>query len=86
MTELLRFLVRERKNLLHPRGVGDVAGHLLIRSVSHLLFHFHADRIQVESHSLKHAHSHPLAKLDQTKQEMLGSNVVVVESVCFFPR
>ena len=42
-----------------------------------------ADGLEVEAHLLEDAHGHALPQLDQTEQEMLGADVVVVEAVRF---
>ena len=51
-----------------------------------MLFHFHPDRLKIESHFLQYIDRNALAKFDQAEQKMLGSDVIVVESVGFLAR
>ena len=83
MIERLGFFARQRENLLHARRVGNVANHLCLRSGADLLLDLHADRLQIEPHLLEDVDSDALAKLDQTKQKMLGPDVIMVKPVGF---
>src|SRR5205809_4683184 len=83
MTELLRFLPREREHFLYARRVRDVAHHLRLRSGTDLLLHFHPYRLEIEAHLLQDVHGHALTQFDQAEKQVLGAHVVVVESVGF---
>ena len=50
---------------------------------THLLLHLHAHRFKIKPHLLKHIDGDALPQLDQTKQQMLGPDIVVVEAVSF---
>ena len=84
MVERLRFLAREREDLLHARRVGNVADHLRLRAGADLLLDLHADGLEVEPHLLEDIDGDALAELDQPEQQVLGAHVVVVEAVGFF--
>ena len=86
MIQRLGLLGGEREHFLHPRRVRNVTDHLLIRTGAHLLLDFHADGFQIEAHLLEHVHGDALAQLDQTEQQMLGANEVVVETIRLLAR
>ena len=50
MVERLGLLAGQGEDLLHARGVGDVAGHLGLRAGADLLLDLHADGLEVEAH------------------------------------
>src|ERR1017187_439271 len=81
--ELFRFLLRQRENLFHARRVGNVADHLGLGAGADLLLHFHADSLEIQAHLLENIDGDALAQLDETKQQMLRTHVVVVETVRF---
>ena len=54
-----------------------------LRAGTDLLLDLHADRLEIESHLLKHIDGNALTQLDQTEKQMLGADVVVVETVGF---
>ncbi len=84
MIERLRFLAGERQHFLHPRRVGNVADHFRFRSGADLFLDFHAHGLEIESHFLENVDRNALAELDQSEQEMLGADVIVIEAVRFF--
>ena len=86
MIERLGFLAREGEDLLHARGVGDVARHLGVRAGADLLFHLDADGLQVEPELLQHVDRDALAELDQPEEQVLGAHVIMVEAVGFLAR
>jgi Zn-dependent protease len=82
----LGLLRRERKHLLHPRGVRDVAGGLLFLAAADFLLDLLPDRVEVQTHLLEHVHRDALTQLDQPQQQMLGADVVVVEAIRLLAR
>ena len=84
VVELLGFLLRKREDLLHARCVGNVADHLGLGSGANLLFHFHADGLEIEAHFLEDVDGDSLAQFDEAKKQMFRAHVVVVEPVRFF--
>ncbi len=84
VVESLCLLVRESQHFFHSRSVGNIPRDFLVRASPHLLLNLHSDRLQIEPHPLKHADCDSLPELYQSKQEMLGTNVVVVEAVSLF--
>ena len=71
--EILCLFLRQRDHLFDARGVRDVAGHFLVGPGAHLLLHFQADGLQIETHLLEHIHGHALPEFDQTQQQMFGA-------------
>jgi hypothetical protein len=83
MIEAFGFLARERQDFLDARRVRNIADHLRLRPAANLLFDLHADSFHVQPHLLEDIHGHPLAKLDETEQQMLGTQIIMIEAVCF---
>src|SRR5436309_10726086 len=83
MIERVRFLPRQREHFFDARRVWDVADHLRLRAGTDLFLHFHPHRLEIESHLLQDVDCHALAELDQPEKQMLGADVVMVESVGF---
>ena len=83
MLERLRLFAGQGQYLLHTRRVGDIPSHLVFLTGANLLLDLLANRFQIQSHFLEHIHGHSLTKLDETEQQMLGPDVVVVEAVGF---
>jgi hypothetical protein len=79
--EGLGFFAGQSENLLHAGGIGDIAGDLGVGSGADLLFDFHPNRFQIEPHFLKNIDGDALSKLDQAKENVFRSHVVVVEAV-----
>jgi len=79
----LSFLAGQSQNLFHAWGIGDIAGDLGVRSGADLLFHFHPNRFQIESHFLKDVDGDALSELDQAEKDVFRAHVVVVEAVGF---
>ena len=50
---------------------------------ANLLLHFHSHGLEVETHLLQNVHRHALPQLDQSEQQMLGADVIMVEAVGF---
>ncbi len=84
MIERFRFLAREREDFFHARRVRNVADHLGLRPGTDLLLDFHPHGFEVETHLLQDVDGNALPELDQTKQQMLGPDVIMVEAVSFF--
>ena len=82
MVERLGFLVGECEDLLDAWCVGDVASGLLRRTRAHLFFDLHPHGIELEAHAFEHIHRDPLAELDETQQQVLGTDIRMVEAVC----
>ena len=83
MAESLGFLAGQRQNFFYPRRVRNVADDFCFRPGADLLLDLHPHGLQVEPHFLQDVDSHALSKLDQPEKQMLGSDVVVIEAVCF---
>ena len=84
MIEGFRFLARERENFFHARRIRNVADHLGLRPGTDLLLDFHPHGFEVEPHLLQDVDRNALPELDQTQQQMLGPDVIMVEAVSFF--
>src|SRR5437588_4132829 len=84
MIERLCFLAGERENFLHPRRVGNVADDFCLRTRADLFLHFHSYGLEIESHFLEDIDRDTLAELDQSEQQMLGADIIVVEAVGLF--
>ena len=80
MVEALGLLAGQRENFLHARGVGDVADHLGFGAAADLFFDLHAHGLHVETHLLQHVDGNTLAELDQAEEQVLGPDVIVVET------
>src|SRR5881394_2899952 len=83
MIERLGFFAREREYFFDARRVWHVPDHLRLRAGTDLFLYFHPDRLEIEPHLLQDVHGHPLAQLDQTEKQMLGADVVMVETIGF---
>ena len=81
MLQALGLLAGEGENLLHARGVGNVPGHLGLGTGADLFLHLHANGLEVEAHFLKDIYGDTLAELDETEEEVLGADIVVIEAV-----
>src|SRR5579859_1481454 len=86
VVERLGFFGGQGEDLFNARGIRDVADHLLIGPGADLLFDFHADGLEIEAELLQDIDSDALAQLNQAKQEVFGSDEVVVETVSFLTR
>ncbi len=84
--QCLGFFAGQRQDFLHPGGVRNGADDFLIRPRAHFLFHFQADRFQIQTQSLQHVDGHALAQLDQPQQQMLGAQVIMVQPIRLFAR
>jgi hypothetical protein len=49
-----------------------------------LFFDLHAHGLKIETHLLKNIHGNTLAKFNQTQEQMLGADIIVIEAVGFF--
>ena len=81
--ECLGFLPGECQHFLNARRIWDIADHLRFRSRAHLLLHFHAHGLKIETHLLQDVHGHPLPQFDQSQKQMFGADVVVIKAVGF---
>ena len=81
--QLQRFTQRELKNLLGPRGKGDVSGRGLLALPDNLLDLF-ADGTQRNAQGFKGLSGNAFALMNEPKQDVLGADVVVVEHACLF--
>ena len=86
MIEGLGFLGGKCEDLLHPRGVRNIADHFLIGASADLFFDLHADSLKVEAKFLQDINGHALAQFDETQEEMFGAHEVVVKPVSLFAR
>jgi hypothetical protein len=51
-----------------------------------VLLDLHPDRLQIQTHLLENVDCDALAEFDQSEQEMLGTDVVVVKPIGFLAR
>ena len=84
--ERLGFLGGKGEHLLDARRVGDVADHLLIGAGANLFLDLHADGLEIEAHLLENVHRDTLSQLDEAKEQVLGTDKVVIEPVGFLAR
>src|ERR1051326_3287758 len=84
MIKRLGFFACQCQNFFYARSIGNIADDLGLRSRADLFFHFHAHRLQVETHFLQNIYCHALPQFDQSKKQMLGADVIVIKSVRFF--
>ncbi len=83
VAELQRFAQAQLKNLLGTRRERDVPRRLLLTGsddVGHLLTHC----VERDAHRLKRLCGDALALVDETEQNVLGSDVVVVQHLGLF--
>jgi len=71
------------QDFFHPRGIGDIADHLPVGAGADLFLDFHPDRFEVETEPLEDVDGDALTEPNEAKQEMLGSDEVVIETVGF---
>jgi hypothetical protein len=83
VVQALGFLARQREHFFDPRRVRNVADHLGLGPAADLFFDLHADRFHVQAHLLQDVNGHPLAELDQAEQQVLGAQIIVIETVSF---
>ena len=83
MVEGLGFLVSKGKDFFHAGRVRNVSRSLLWRAGSYFLLDLHADGFEFQAHAFQHVDGHALAELDEAEQQMLGTYIGMVESVCF---
>jgi hypothetical protein len=86
VVQVFGFFGGKGQHLLHPRGVGDVPDHLLVRSRTHLLLDLEPHGFQIEPEFLQDIDGDSLAQFDQPEQQMLGPDKIVVEPVGLLPR
>ena len=86
MIQGFRFLPGKSQDFFYPRRVGNVADHFRLRTGPDLLFHFHADGLEIEPHLLQDVDGNALPELDQAEQQMLGPDVIVIEPIGFLSR
>src|SRR5205814_7008159 len=60
------------------------ADNLCFRTRANLFLHFHPHGLEIEPHFLENVDRDALAELDQSEQQMLGADIIVIETVGFF--
>ncbi len=83
VAELKGFAERELKYLLGARGEGDVPGRGLLALADDLLYLL-ADAIERNAQGLKRLGGNAFTLVDKTQEDVLGTDVVVVEHACLF--
>jgi hypothetical protein len=82
MVQLFGFLVCQVREPFSPSGVYGIFDDFFWSGTSaNLLLNFHANRFEIQAHPLKNAHRDSLTELDQSEENMFGSNVVVIKTV-----
>ena len=77
------FLACEGEDLLHAGRVRDAALGLGFLTGADLLFDGVAHGFEIKAHLLKDADGDALAELDQSQEDVLGADVIVVKAVGF---
>ncbi|CAG7170935.1 hypothetical protein PICSAR21_03545 [Mycobacterium avium subsp. paratuberculosis] len=85
VAELQRLAQAQLQHLLGARGERDVSGRRLLALADDLL-DLAADALQRDAQRLQRLGRHALALVDQTQQDVLGADVVVVEHPGLFLR
>ncbi len=83
VAELQRFAQRQLEHLLGARREGDVPGRLLLALTDDVL-DLLADGIERDAERLERLGGDTLALVDETEQDVLGADVVVVEHLRLF--
>ena len=74
---------RELQHLLGARGKGDVTGRGLLARADDLL-HLLADTVERNAKGLKGFGGNTFTLMDQTQEDVFGTNVTVVHHACLF--
>ena len=74
---------RELQDLLGARGEGDVAGRGLLARADDLL-HLLADTVERNAQGFKGFGGNTFTLMDQTQEDVFGTNVTVVQHACLF--
>ena len=83
VAQLQRFAQRQLEHLLRARREGDVAGRLLLTLADDVL-HLLAHGVERDAEALEGLGCDALALVDETEQDVLGADVVVVEHLRLF--
>ncbi|MCB5291518.1 hypothetical protein BJQ90_00944 [Arthrobacter sp. SO3] len=83
VSQLQRLAEREFQDLLGARGEGDVSGRGLLALPDDLL-HLLADAVERNAQGLKGFGSNTFTFMDQTQEDVFGTNVIVVQHACLF--
>jgi hypothetical protein len=87
MAECLPFLISKRQDFLYPRRVGGNASvYYLIRAWSDLFLDFQSYGFEIEPHPSEHSHRGALAEFNQPKEQVLGTDKLVLEVIGFLSR
>lgn len=83
VTELQCFSQRKLENFFRPRGEGNVPTRCL-RPPADDLDHLIADADEVDIETFESASGDPFTLVEETEEDVLGSDVAVIEKACFF--
>ena len=83
VAELQRFAQRQLEDLLGARREGDVPGRLLLALADDVL-HLLAHRVERDAERLQRLGCDAFTLVDETQQDVLGADVVVVEHLRLF--
>ena len=83
VAQLQGFAQRELQHLLGAGGEGDVAGRGLLALADDLL-HLLAYAVERNAQGLKSFGGNALTFMDQTQEDVFGTNVIVVQHACLF--
>ena len=83
VAQLQRFTQRQLEHLLRARREGDVAGRLLLPLADDVL-NLLAHGVERDAQALERLGGDALALVDETEQDVLGADVVVVEHLRLF--
>ena len=81
MVEGLGFFAGEGEDFFDAWGVGNIADHFGFGATADLFFYFHANGFEVETHFLEDIHGHALAEFDETEEEVLGADIVMIKAI-----
>src|SRR6266516_3147849 len=81
VVELQRLAQRQLHDLLGTRRKGDVPARLVLTGFDHRL-DLVADHLQGHAEALERPRDHALPLMDQPEEQMLGTDVVVLEEAC----
>ena len=81
MVEGFGFFAGEGEDFFDAWGVGNIADHFGFGATADLFFYLHANGFEVETHFLEDIYGHALAEFDETEEEVLGTDIVMIKAI-----